>query len=151
MSTSLGINSNEGDGWRDMLVLVATLFIGCFFAILVAAAVQAYGGAASTLQSFLGVLSVALGYSLTATLSGLIPLAMYSLVYTFCVTHYRITYLGVAALAAGVVLFFEFVFQLASANYRSNPWALAAWGGLHAIPTAVVAHFLIKRLHRRSP
>jgi len=146
----LRTSSNNGDGWRDLFILVATLFLGSFFVILVAASAGASGRSESTLQSVFGVLAVGLGYALIATISGLIPLFLYSFVYTFCVIRCRITYFGVAALAAGVVMFFEMAFQAASSSYRASPWGMTMLGCLHALPTALIAHFITKRRHRRK-
>ena len=98
--------SNDGDGWRDLFVLVATLFLGSFFATLAVAVAGATGRAEPGWQIVGGVLFVGLQYALGATVLGLIPLLLYSFVYTFCVIRCRITYFGVAALAAGVVMFF---------------------------------------------
>lgn len=138
METNRTTPAHEPGVWQDALVLVGTLFFGCFAVGLVIAICQdtpageALGGC--------------LGYAIVATLTGLVPLATHAFFYSFCLRHHRIGYAGAAGLATSVVLVYAVIVQWASGGSWRHLLVLAVFGAMHAVPTALVAHAVIAKL-----
>lgn len=135
--------TGPSDVWQEASVLAGTLSGGSLVATLIPALHHnRHAGEA---------LAISLGYTAIVMIWGLVPLATYAFIYSFYRRQRRIGYMGAIALSVGVVLAYGALIQLFNGATLELLWVFTLFGSLHAVPTAVVAHFLLDRLQREAP
>lgn len=135
--------TGQTDVWQEASVLAATLLGGCLLATLIPALHHnRHAGEA---------LAISLGYTAIAMIWGFVPLATYAFIYSFYRRQHRIGYMGAIALAVGVVFAYSALLQLFTGDTFRIIGVSTLFGCLHAVPTAVIAHFLLDRLQRPGP